>query len=79
MPLADRPPMGWNSWNCFLGADERADFASLTADAILGCAQALVDSGMHEAGYEYVVLDDGWQAASRDSTGRLAAHPARFP
>jgi len=79
MALADRPLLGWNSWNCFLTAEERADFTGLTAEAILGCAQALVDSGMRDAGYEYVVLDDGWQADHRDSTGRLLAHPTRFP
>src|SRR4051794_17911855 len=79
MVLADRPPMGWNSWNCFLGADFHARVHEVTAEAIAGCARALVDSGMREAGYEYVVLDDCWQDGRRDSTGRLAAHPTRFP
>ena len=30
MALADRPLLGWNSWNCFLTAEERADFTGLT-------------------------------------------------
>jgi alpha-galactosidase len=79
MVLADRPPMGWNSWNCFLDANYRARVGEVTADAILGCARALVGSGMREAGYDYVVLDDCWQAGRRDSAGRLAADPMRFP
>jgi alpha-galactosidase len=77
--LAERPPMGWNSWNCFLGPNFHARIDQITADAIVGCAQALVDSGMRAAGYEYVVLDDGWQDRRRDSQGQLVAHPERFP
>jgi hypothetical protein len=71
--------MGWNSWNCFLDASHRARIPELTADAVLACARALIDSGMHEAGYEYVVLDDCWQAPRRTPDGRLAAEPERFP
>src|SRR3954468_23422756 len=70
--------MGWNSWNCFLGADFHARVHDVTAEAIVGCARALVDSGMRDAGYEYVVLDDFWQDGRRDPAGRLAAHPTRF-
>jgi alpha-galactosidase len=77
--LAERPPMGWNSWNCFLDDDFAARAEEVTAEAILGCAQALVDSGMRDAGYDYVVLDDCWQDGRRDANGRLAAHPVRFP
>jgi alpha-galactosidase len=51
--LAATPPMGWNSWNVF---GEHIDEAK-----ILGTAHALVDSGMRDAGWEYVMLDDGWQ------------------
>jgi alpha-galactosidase len=71
--------MGWNSWNAFLGTDFHARKDAITADAILGCAQALADSGMRDAGYEYVVLDDCWQDGHRGADGRLVAHPARFP
>jgi len=69
--LALTPPMGWNSWNAFeADIDERK---------IRQIADAMVDSGMRDAGYTYLVLDDGWMAAERDSNGNLAADPNKFP
>lgn len=72
MELAQRPPMGWNSWNAFRKGE-------VNADAFVDAARLLVDSGMASAGYEYVVIDDHWQAPYRDERGRLRAHPERFP
>jgi len=69
--LALTPPMGWNSWNIF-----QADINELK---IKQTADALVDSGMRDAGYTYLVLDDGWMAEERDSEGRLVADPNKFP
>jgi alpha-galactosidase len=69
--LADTPPMGWNSWNRF-GCDIDEDLIRQTADA-------MVSSGMRDAGYEYVNLDDCWMAPARDADGRLQPDPARFP
>ncbi|MER5216768.1 hypothetical protein ABT063_41115 [Streptomyces sp. NPDC002838] len=46
---------------------------------LLECAGALVDSGMRDAGYSYVVVDDCWQAPTRGRDGRLRAGPTRFP
>jgi len=68
--LARTPPMGWNSWNHF-HCDVSAQLIKETADAV-------VASGMRDAGYRYVVIDDCWQVA-RDRTGRLVADSARFP
>jgi alpha-galactosidase len=51
---APTPPMGWNSWNSF-GIE-------VTADDIKAAADILVSSGMKDAGYEYVNIDDGWGA-----------------
>jgi alpha-galactosidase len=68
--LARRPPMGWNSWNHF-GCNVSAQLIRETADA-------MVQSGMKDAGYQYVVIDDCWQVA-RDARGRLVADSARFP
>ena len=68
--LARTPPMGWNSWNHF-GCDVSARLIKETADAI-------VASGMREAGYQYVVIDDCWQVA-RDRSGRIVADSVRFP
>lgn len=69
--LAPTPPMGWNSWNRF---QTRIDEA-----LIRETAQALVETGMRDAGYRYVVIDDGWEAPRRDDQGDLVADPERFP
>jgi len=69
--LAMTPPMGWNSWNVFQG--------KIDEEKIRGIADAMVASGMRDAGYEYLVLDDGWMADQRDSAGNLVPDPARFP
>ena len=68
--LARTPPMGWNSWNHF-GCDVSDRLIRETADA-------MVASGMRDAGYRYVVIDDCWQVV-RDAQGRLVADSARFP
>lgn len=65
------PPMGWNSWNTF-GCNINETLIRQTADAI-------VSSGMRDAGYQYVVVDDCWFNPSRDSAGDLQGDPTRFP
>lgn len=69
--LALTPPMGWNSWNRFAcdGINEKV---------VRDAADAMVTSGMKEAGYEYIVIDDCWQV-DRDSTGNIIADPKKFP
>lgn len=69
--LAKTPPMGWNSWNHF-GCNIDEDIIKETADA-------MVESGMKKAGYEYIVIDDCWMDNHRDSNGRLTNDPKRFP
>ena len=70
--LAPTPPMGWNSWNTFQ--------THITEDLIKHTADVMVESGMKDAGYTYLVLDDGWMAMERDSmTGDLVADPKKFP
>jgi len=69
--LALTPPMGWNSWNAFkMDIDE---------SKIKAIAEAMVRSGMRDAGYVYLVLDDGWMAKERDGAGNLAGDPVKFP
>jgi alpha-galactosidase len=68
--LARTPPMGWNSWNHF-GCNVSAQLIRETADAIAA-------SGMRDAGYQYVTIDDCWQVA-RDRNGVIIADSARFP
>ena len=68
--LARTPPMGWNSWNRF--------GCNVSAELIRGMADAMVSSGMKDAGYQYVVIDDCWQVA-RERSGRIVADSVRFP
>jgi alpha-galactosidase len=68
--LALTPPMGWNSWNKF-GCE-------VNEEVVRDAADALVASGMKEAGYQYVVVDDCWQV-ERDAGGKIVADPTRFP
>lgn len=68
--LAQTPPMGWNSWNKF-ACDVNEATVRRTADA-------LVASGMKDAGYQYVVIDDCWHGV-RDARGDIQADPVRFP
>jgi alpha-galactosidase len=70
--------MGWNSWNYGLDNNDFPDFNKLTSQTILEQAQALVDRGLLAAGYEYLVLDDGYQNARRTHEGRLQGHARRF-
>jgi alpha-galactosidase len=65
------PPLGWNSWNSFgCGVDETM---------VRQAADAMVSSGMRDAGYQYVVVDDCWFDPARDAQGNLRAHPTKFP
>ena len=69
--LAPTPPMGWNSWNTFqTKIDEK--LVEQTADII-------VSTGMKDAGYTYIVLDDGWMTRDRDKDGNLVPDPEKFP
>lgn len=69
--LANTPPMGWNSWNTFeTHIDEK--LVKETADI-------MVASGMAAAGYNYIVLDDGWMTRERDKDGNLVPDPQKFP
>ena len=67
--LAATPPMGWNSWNHF---NDRVTDADVRA-----AADAIVSSGMRDAGYIYVNIDDTWQG-QRDANGVLQAN-SKFP
>jgi alpha-galactosidase len=69
--LATTPPMGWNDWNSF-GCNVNAQLVEQTADI-------MVNSGMRDAGYQYVNIDDCWMASARSSSGHLVPDPAKFP
>ena len=67
--LARTPPMGWNSWNKFAGKVDDA--------VVRGVADAIVDTGMRDAGYVYINIDDTWEGR-RDSQGNITAN-RKFP
>jgi alpha-galactosidase len=69
--LALTPPMGWNSWNTFQ--------THISETLIKETADAMIASGMLQAGYRYIVIDDGWEAKERDANGNLVPDPALFP
>jgi alpha-galactosidase len=62
--------MGWNSWNKF--------GCNVSEKLIKQMADAMVSSGMQDAGYEYIVIDDCWQV-DRDSIGEIVVDKDRFP
>jgi alpha-galactosidase len=69
-PLAPTPPMGWNSWNK-LACD-------IDEQTIRAVADAMVASGMKDAGYQYLNLDDCWQG-ERDRQGFIQPDAKKFP
>jgi hypothetical protein len=53
--------------------------ATLNEDNIKESANWLIHTGMRDAGYKFIMLDDGWEAEERDSSGRLQPDATRFP
>lgn len=68
--LALTPPMGWNSWNKF--------GCNISEATVRASADAMVTSGMRDAGYKYLVIDDCWQG-KRDANGFIQPDPEKFP
>jgi alpha-galactosidase len=68
--LAKTPPMGWNSWNKFA--------CNVSEELIKQIADAMISTGMKDAGYQFIVIDDCWQV-DRDSQGNIIPDAKRFP
>jgi len=68
--LAPTPPMGWMTWN-FYGVN-------INEQVIKEMADAMVASGMKDAGYQYIFIDDGWQGG-RDNKNNILPDPKKFP
>ena len=68
--LARTPPMGWNSWNTFR--------LEINEDLVKDVADVFIEKGLKDAGYEYVVIDDGWQI-DRDEEGNIVVNKDKFP
>ncbi|KAK9070461.1 hypothetical protein SSX86_010863 [Deinandra increscens subsp. villosa] len=69
--LAQTPQMGWNSWN-FFACDINETLIKETADA-------LISTGLADLGYNYVNIDDCWEALTRDAKGQLVPESKTFP
>lgn len=66
------PPLGWNSWNVFT--------TDIDENMLKQIADAMVETGMRDMGYQYINIDDFWHADSRDSvTGKPVVDPKKFP
>lgn len=70
--LAKTPPMGWNSWNFFGKQDINEKIVKEVIDA-------MVSTGLRDAGYNYVVVDGGWRDTALAPDGSLLVHPTKFP
>ena len=68
--LALTPPMGWSSWNCFN--------SDISEQKIREIADFMVSTGMKDAGYEYLNIDDCWQTG-RDENGNIIVDDKKFP
>lgn len=68
--IAPTPPMGWMTWN-FYGVN-------INEQVIKEMADAMVASGMKDAGYQYIFIDDGWQGG-RDNKNNILPDPKKFP
>ena len=67
--IALTPPMGWNSWNCWgLGVDDQK---------VRDAARMMHDK-LYAYGWNYVNIDDGWEASQRSSEGKILSNE-KFP
>ncbi|RAH71317.1 glycoside hydrolase family 27 protein [Aspergillus aculeatinus CBS 121060] len=69
--LGHTPQMGWNSWNAFK--------ANINESVAVQSAQLLATLGLKDAGYDYVLVDDGWADYNRTADGYLQANETSFP
>ena len=70
--LSKTPPMGFNTWNTF-GENINENIIKETADA-------MVEKGLLDAGYEYLVIDDCWSERERDpESGKIVPDKIKFP
>ena len=65
------PTMGWSSWNTYR--------VHISDSLIMAQADAMVATGLAEAGYNHINIDDGYFGGRDAATGQLLIHPTRFP
>ena len=65
------PPMGWSSWNSFSN--------TIDSNIVMQQTRALVSSGLKDAGYQYINIDEGWWLGKRDPNGNIVVDPKQWP
>src|ERR1700733_1431574 len=65
------PPMGWSSWNSFSN--------TVDSQVIQAQAKAMISTGLHKAGYQYINIDEGWWLGERDKDGNIVVDPKAWP
>jgi hypothetical protein len=65
------PPMGWSSWNSFSN--------TVDSQVIVDQAKAMISTGMHKVGYQYINIDEGWWLGQRDEQGNIVVDPKAWP
>ena len=68
--LGKTPQMGWSTWNKFQG--------NINEQIITGIADEIVNSGLRDAGYTYINIDDCWHG-KRDQDGFIQPDATKFP
>jgi hypothetical protein len=68
---ASPPPMGWSSWNSFSN--------TIDSNIVVQQTKALVSSGLKDAGYEYINIDEGWWLGKRDANSNMIVDPHQWP
>ena len=68
---ATPPPMGWSSWNSFSN--------TIDSTIVMQQTKALVSSGLKDAGYQYINIDEGWWLGTRDANGNILVDPKQWP
>ena len=64
-------PMGWSSWNSFSN--------TVDSQVIVDQAKAMIATGMHKVGYQYINIDEGWWLGQRDEHGNIVVDPKAWP
>merc|ERR1711871_367406 len=89
--LGRKPPMGWNTWctgpSCYQEGNTtcnghpctKIDHDVCSEEMVKSVAQDMIDTGLRDAGYRWVNLDDCWENVTRSDDGLMVADPRRFP
>lgn len=78
-PFSRLPPLGWSSWDALAAGGDHPIRDFCDAISVKASADAYIATGLYDAGYRHLHLDDCWADTKRNATGHIQADPARFP